>query len=94
MTLTSFVGWAWLLTVVFTVKLARRRGIPLLKIFSPIKIFRAFCFQALIIGAAFDLLFSERFSQGAGEYGLLLALAYAWLCIAYHLRPVRNSTSD
>lgn len=97
MTLTSVVGWAWLLTVIFAVKLARRRGIPLLEVFSPIKSFKAFFFQIVILGVAFALLFFERFSQlsflgqRVGEYGLLLTLAYAWFCIGYHLWPAGSS---
>lgn len=92
MTLAQLIAFAWIVTVVFTIGLANRRGLPVLHAFAPIRTYPGLYFSLAILAAA-CLFASLQFLTEVKPLGQqpitlasLFALVYCWATIGHQLR--------
>ncbi len=86
------VAYAWIATVVVTIAVAARRGVPILHAFGPIRAYPGL-YVSLALLAIASLLVSLQFLSDVQPFGqqpitlaTLVALLYSWMTITYQLR--------
>ena len=92
MTLAHLIAYAWLATVVVTIVLAARRGVPIVNAFGSIDS-RPGIYCSLAVLAVVGLLAILQLKTGTlmlrqqpMSWAMLLVLFYAWACIGFVLR--------
>ena len=95
MTAAHLIAFAWIATVLVTIALAARRRIPILNAFGWIDSGPGFYFSLVVLAVVSGLavlqlaLGAPLLNQAPVTWAALIALLYAWVCIA---RQFRRST--
>ncbi len=93
----TLIAYAWIATVVVTIALAARRGVPIINAFGWIDSRPGFYFSlivlAVVCGLAVLQLASDALLLGQAPvtWAALIALLYAWACIGQQLRRSTDS---